>query len=432
MTRKIIDFIKSPTGKFIIFFLAVITFALVFRYIKSLPDKKVKEPQTFNDSIYIERQYERFREQYQNLKGANNTPIKSKEEHELDKQKKVNEDLEKQVVDLERALAEEKAGKVLNQVHLIPKKAPENSNRIILSSSYISYSPVSLFSSKNKPKLQDEKILSQDYAPYGRLIKCQLVNTVDSSSFDTPIIALVTENLWHDGRIIIPAGTEVHGRAASLTQRNRIAAEKEWILVWRTRSGDNGLELPLQATALDHDKDSQSGQFRITDGSAGLRGAVIETDEYAKLRLYAALFIKGAADGLSELILEEARSSSENTFINSSQPEQKSENSQKNQLKVGVAKGFSEAIDLYAKNMLDSISRDGVFVRVPAGRSFYLYVTQTIDKSKASVGSLNRSTETSTNESPESKLEEAQEILLSVAKQRLLKEESSKKSREEK
>src|SRR3981081_1317812 len=54
--------------------------------------------------------------------------------------------------------------------------------------------------------------LSKQYAPFGRLVKCQLVITVDSSELETPIIAVVTEDVNHDGRLIIPAGTEVHGQ----------------------------------------------------------------------------------------------------------------------------------------------------------------------------------------------------------------------------
>ena len=34
----------------------------------------------------------------------------------------------------------------------------------------------------------------------------------------------------------------------------------------------------------------------------------------------------------------------------------------------------------------DSIQRDGFYVRVPAGKQFYLYVTQTIDESDAVIG----------------------------------------------
>jgi hypothetical protein len=40
----------------------------------------------------------------------------------------------------------------------------------------------------------------------------------------------------------------------------------------------------------------------------------------------------------------------------------------------------------YAQQILDSIEQNGFYVRVPAGKQFYLYVTQTIDVSVATVG----------------------------------------------
>jgi hypothetical protein len=54
--------------------------------------------------------------------------------------------------------------------------------------------------------------LSENCLPYGRLLKCELVNTVDSINLETPIIGLVAEDVWRDGRLIIPAGTEVMER----------------------------------------------------------------------------------------------------------------------------------------------------------------------------------------------------------------------------
>ena len=45
-------------------------------------------------------------------------------------------------------------------------------------------------------------------------------------------------------------------------------------------------------------------------------------------------------------------------------------------------------LDQYAAQILDSINRDGVFVRVPAGKAFYVYVTQTLDVGKATVGNV--------------------------------------------
>ncbi len=58
-----------------------------------------------------------------------------------------------------------------------------------------------------------EQSVSDWFLPYGRLLRCELVNTVESTNIDTPIVGLVMENAWNDGRVIIPAGTEVHGVA---------------------------------------------------------------------------------------------------------------------------------------------------------------------------------------------------------------------------
>jgi len=46
----------------------------------------------------------------------------------------------------------------------------------------------------------------------------------------------------------------------------------------------------------------------------------------------------------------------------------------------------ASVLNAYAQQILDTIERDGFYVRVPAGKQFYLYVTETIDKSKAVIG----------------------------------------------
>ena len=72
--------------------------------------------------------------------------------------------------------------------------------------------PISLYNS-----LGDD--LGEINAPYGRFIKCKLVNTVDSARIDTPIVGLVLEDVLKPGsygEVIIPAGTEVHGTATMI------------------------------------------------------------------------------------------------------------------------------------------------------------------------------------------------------------------------
>ncbi len=62
---------------------------------------------------------------------------------------------------------------------------------------------------------------------------------MDSTNIDTPIIGLVIEDAWNDGRVIIPAGTEVHGIAQKSPVRERIGSDRQWFLVFQ-----DGRELP--------------------------------------------------------------------------------------------------------------------------------------------------------------------------------------------
>src|SRR5262249_44779646 len=124
----------------------------------------------------------------------------------------------------------------------------------------------------------ESKQLSQNYAPFGRLIPCELIITIDSSTIRTPIVGLVTDDIYHAGRLIVPAGTEIHGIAQVDRVRERIASGKQWTLVWQ-----DGRELPLNGIALDREKSADGEGWGITDGSAGLRGRLIKSDNLAEI-----------------------------------------------------------------------------------------------------------------------------------------------------
>lgn len=220
--------------------------------------------------------------------------------------------------------------------------------------------PLSLYAETPAP---EPKELSQNYAPYGRLIPCELVITVDSSTIQTPIVGLVTEDIYHEGRLIIPAGTEVHGTAQTDRARDRIASGNNWVLVWHT-----GEELRLKGIALDRDASTAGQGWGITDGSAGLCGRIIKTDNMAEIKLFAASFLSGAANLLAQR---------EQTLVGTMGTPS-----------VGNAglEGAQSVIGAYAQQIYQSIQQNGFYVRVPAGKQFYLYVTQTIDKADAIVG----------------------------------------------
>ncbi len=210
---------------------------------------------------------------------------------------------------------------------------------------------------------KEGKTLSEDFAPFGRLIPCQLVITVDSSSIQTPIVGLVTEDIFHHGQLIIPAGTEVHGTAQVDRARERIASNGRWTLVWQ-----NGQELNVSGIALDHERDADTGTWGITDGSAGLRGRLLKTDNLAEVKLFVATLLSGAAEAFTDKQI-----SAFGTFALPS-------------LQNAPLQGAQAVMDRYAQQILMAIERDGFYVRVPAGKQFYLYITQTVDEHDAKIG----------------------------------------------
>ncbi len=224
--------------------------------------------------------------------------------------------------------------------------------------------PISLFADSSVGIAQPKK-LSAVFAPFGRLIPCETVVTVDSSSIQTPIIGLVTENVYFGGRLVIPAGTEIHGTAQTDHQRERIASGNNWTFIWQ-----NGLEMQIKAIALDREFENNTNQtgWAITDGSAGLRGEIIKSDNLADIKLFAATFLSGAASALTE--------KQQTIFGPINSPT----------LNNAPFAGAQAVLQTYAQQIFDSIQKNGFYVRVPSGKQFYLYVLQTIDAADASLG----------------------------------------------
>lgn len=150
--------------------------------------------------------------------------------------------------------------------------------------------------------------ISDQFAPYGQLIKCKLVNTLESNNSDTPIKAMVMEDVYFNGQLLMQAGiTNIEGTINTSRIRDRINGNKNWIAVWTTRTGDdqNGKELPFTGIALAYAPDAEAlGQkWELIDGSAGLKGYVIDTTDMQKLLMIAAAFIQGAGQGLTQSTL---------------------------------------------------------------------------------------------------------------------------------
>ena len=211
--------------------------------------------------------------------------------------------------------------------------------------------------------------VSDEFLPFGRIVPCELVNTVDSSRIATPIIGLVTEDQWQNGNIIIPAGTEVHGKCQLDRSRDRIASERQWVIVWQ----ESGKELPVEGIALDSSPRPDGSGWDITDGSAGLRGMTLKGDNYAEIKEIIARAISAGAAGFVPTVTSIGPLGSVSSTTTGS-------------WQTALAQTVQAAGQVYGNQVLQSIKDDGVYIRVPAGKTFYLYVTQTIDLTKATRG----------------------------------------------
>lgn len=222
----------------------------------------------------------------------------------------------------------------------------------------------------------NEPFLSERFAPFGRLLDCKLVNTLESNVEGTPLIAIVIEDLWWtnargERKLIIPAGTEVHGRMGSCV-RNRMMCEGNFILVWQVTSEQVGLELQLQGRILE--KSNQAGnksKATITDMAAGIPGRVMNNNDLNEMLQYTMAFAQGLSAGFQE----------NTTYDNGSTIISNSDGSTKNAL----ATAFESLSNVALENITDKISRESYYIRVAAGTEFYLYIEQVTNVEKAAI-----------------------------------------------
>jgi len=234
--------------------------------------------------------------------------------------------------------------------------------------------PTSLqvYSTPKKASSEDEletMLAKKKIVPYGRLVKCVLINAAESINLESPVIGLTTEPLVWDGKVVIPENSEVHGMVKGAQQRDRLGCDRNWIVVLSEPKYRNRRELLLQSLVLDRDATPDDGQWGVTDGSAGLKGIVIESADSKEFKLFMAAFLSGMGNGFQDTT---TTGFGQTNVLPSA--------------KNAAIGGVSKVIDEYANKIREAIQRDGVFVRVPAGKEFYLYVQQPIDLNEAKIG----------------------------------------------
>jgi hypothetical protein len=236
--------------------------------------------------------------------------------------------------------------------------------------------------------------LSQEFAPFGRLVKCQLVDTLDSvTARSEPIVALVTQDLDWNGSVIVPAGTEAFSYAKpeaviDAMGVGRLVDSGEWTLVL---PGDaeraNGRELILKARAVDRRETSVADRgvvrsWGLDDGADGLVGYTLSTLDNKEIKLFAAAAISGMAQGFAAIAERQEPASGVPGALGATQIAPTLGNA----LAGSLGAGTSEVMNQLAAQIREEISKRGIYVRVPAGKEFYLFVEQTIDPRAAAIG----------------------------------------------
>ncbi len=346
-------FYKSSIGKIVIFTVVFIAVFIGLAYVFSKKDKmKVGMNQFVNEPL-------------ETVYSAPMSDISSNKEQP----KEIEDSKETEKKDLKPENTEKQTGN-------IPKQKPDNNRpnkrtRIIYRNSFLKpYTPpIGLYTAK--PSSIPPNPDSQS-APYGQLLRCELTQTCMTSNLQTPIIAMVTEPLWWNGREIIPAGVIVHGIAASSPMRDRVGTGKKWVLVWPHRNEWNGKKLVLNAIALACDR-TENAWSKI-DGSAGIKGDVISNEDQKRMYAYMASFISGLGEGMV----------SENEDISGSTTTKTTGGA----FSDALGKAFQQSASDISDQLFKELSQNMFYVEARAGTEFYLYITQDIRISEAKKGQL--------------------------------------------
>jgi hypothetical protein len=197
-------------------------------------------------------------------------------------------------------------------------------------------------------------------------IRCQLVNTVESSHMNVPVIGLVTENVVevNDGErhLIIPAGARLNGFANASAVRDRIEVSGRWDLVYP----QDGREVTFNGIACISDVDPTRRYFGPEDQSPGLRGERVDADPWSNLKGFAELLI-GTVVQSAQTVAGAAVQGS-HTAVGYQLPES------------------TPFLIKYLDQMFNGSTGDASFVRVPSTTEFYVIPVDVIDPDERSIG----------------------------------------------
>jgi hypothetical protein len=207
-------------------------------------------------------------------------------------------------------------------------------------------------SSPSQPREALQKVPTA-WLPPGTFIPCALVNTVESNHINTPVVGEVLRDVYQNGHLIIPAGAVVSSFAESGAVRDRIEVAGVWLIVF-----PDGRHLRVRGIACDREANPSNQQYGTEDGSAGLQGDLVESDHWANAKAFIALLMTATMQ-TGTAVATSALQASHTTGV------------------VGLPH-TTTIVAKYLDQLLNGETGDGRFVRVPASKEFYVFVTETV------------------------------------------------------
>jgi hypothetical protein len=268
-----------------------------------------------------------------------------------------------QTTEKERVLEDKKLSPVQpsSQPALIPTSFNERGKNLGVQSLVSFYAQVNPTPEPTPPPPPPRPAPPEIWLPRGTLIPCMLQITVESSHLNTPVIGTVTQNVWENGHLIVPAGAIATCWAQAGAVRDRIEVAGKWSITY-----PDGKEFTLEGVACDREADANNLHFGIENGTAGLQGELIESDHWANAKAFLALLITsgtqiGTAVATSTL---QAQHTTGVTALPDTTP----------------------IMAKYLDQLLNGETGDGRFVRVHSSKEFYIFTASVVFPTQRSIG----------------------------------------------
>jgi hypothetical protein len=240
-------------------------------------------------------------------------------------------------------------------------------------------------------RVSAQKLLEKEFAPIGRLLKCKLVNTIDSNTPSTaPVLAMVTEDLNFNGKVIVPAGTEILSYISEKPKLDangigRLFDNGIWTLVLPGQGTRiNGREWVIRGRVLDRreniiESDGRVRSWGMDDLSPGFIGYTISTLDNEEIKLFISSFLGQSAAALGETLQERQ-------VVEGTENATQSKPTISNAALASMSAGAIGVMNAMAERIKAEIAERGFYVRIPSGKEFYVFVEETLDPRNASVG----------------------------------------------